>query len=128
MASITSPTTAAEKLYCGKQEGGRKGLERVFGGLFKRFKILHRPCQLHHVEGMEDTLRCCAILHNMMCAYWRSKYTGSRANQLRYEQAVTDLLVLTNEGIIVRLTRRPKSEAVPHTFRGAHLEVIEDSG
>jgi Plant transposon protein len=125
MYYISSPTTAAEKLYCGQQEGGRKAVERVFGVLFKRFKILDRPCQLHHIEDMENTLRCCAILHNMMCAYWRSNYSGSRANQVRDEQAVTD--PLTDEGIVARLTRRPESEAEPHAFKGAHFEVIEGS-
>jgi hypothetical protein len=109
----------------------RRRTERARESLRCAVQEIQNPASavsLHHVEDMEDALRCCGILHNMMCAYWRSKYSGSRANQLRDEQAETDLLVLTNEGIIVRLTRRPESEAEPHAFRGAHLEVIEDSG
>jgi hypothetical protein len=56
---------------------------------------------------MEDTLRCCAILHNMVCAYRRSHYSGTRANRLRHEQGeVTDLPVLADEEISARLTMR----------------------
>jgi hypothetical protein len=85
---------------------------------------MYRPCRLHHVEDMENTLRCCAILHTMVCAYRRSQYSGTRANRLRDEQGeVTDLPVLTDEEIYARLTRPPENEAEAHAVWGAHLKL-----
>jgi hypothetical protein len=71
---------------------------------------------------MEDTLRFCAILHNMVCAYRRSQYNGTRANRLRDEQGeVTDLPVLADEEIAARLTRPPECEAEAQMLSGERV-------
>jgi Plant transposon protein len=66
------------KFFAKHYEGARKSVERVFGILFKRFRILHRPSRLLYKEDIWDVVRTCCILHNMIVRARRSKYTGTR--------------------------------------------------
>jgi hypothetical protein len=44
----------------------RKAIERVFGILKKRFRILKIPLPCRDVKLVDDIVHCCCILHNMM--------------------------------------------------------------
>lgn len=63
-----NPTTRKEKLYSAHHASARKAVERVFGVLFKQFRILYLPSRLWHVETMESVAKTCCILHNMVAS------------------------------------------------------------
>ena len=44
----------------------RKDIERVFGMLKKRFRILKIPLPCHNIFQITDILHSCCILHNMI--------------------------------------------------------------
>lgn len=68
MLTIAPPAAETEFLYSTQREGARKGVERVFGVLFERFHILHRPSRICTVDDMEkEAVETCFILHNMAC-------------------------------------------------------------
>ena len=46
-----------------------KDIERVFGILKKRFRVLCVPSFLQSDEKLEKVFKCCAILHNMLLEY-----------------------------------------------------------
>jgi hypothetical protein len=82
MSSISSPRTLTEKLYAKQQEGARKAVERVFGVIFKRFRVMYQPSRLWHVEDMELIVKARVTLHNMTCEENKHRITGSRAVRL----------------------------------------------
>jgi hypothetical protein len=47
-------------------ESVRKAIERVFGMLKKRFRILKIPLPCHNIFQITDILHSCCILHNMI--------------------------------------------------------------
>lgn len=65
-ASASNQTkTESEKHYTKKHESVRKDIERAFGALKKRFRILKLRCRLHLKESMYNITYCCIIIHNM---------------------------------------------------------------
>ncbi len=51
--------------YTVRCESVRKTVERVFGMLKKRFRVLKLPLMGNNVEEIEDILFSCFIMHNM---------------------------------------------------------------
>ena len=47
---LVDPRTAKENCFSNRQNSARKALERVFGVLFRQFRILYEPCRLWHLE------------------------------------------------------------------------------
>ncbi len=47
-------------------ESVRKAIERVFGILKKRFRILKIPLPCYHLSQIVDIVHSCCILHNMI--------------------------------------------------------------
>ncbi|ETN24251.1 hypothetical protein PPTG_20770 [Phytophthora nicotianae INRA-310] len=64
-SSISAPQ-GKRKYYAAQQEAARKDVERTFGGLQQRFRILALPCKLWSVDAMKDVMLACIILHNMI--------------------------------------------------------------
>nr|XP_043636014.1 uncharacterized protein LOC122607155 [Erigeron canadensis] len=54
------------KLFKKKQELARKGIERAFGVLKKRWKVLNHSAQYWNKALMQDVIYACIILHNMI--------------------------------------------------------------
>ena len=54
--------------YVYRCESVRKAVERVFGILKKRFRVLKLPLMGGDVEEVEDMLFSCFIMHNMLCS------------------------------------------------------------
>lgn len=48
------------------QESVRKDVERAFGVLQQRFRVVAIPCKLWSAEAMGDVMITCIILHNMI--------------------------------------------------------------
>ncbi|KAE9060940.1 hypothetical protein PF010_g30013 [Phytophthora fragariae] len=65
-SSISAPQGNKRKRYATEQEAVRKDVERTFGVLQQRFRILALPCKLWKVDAMNDVMLACIILHNMI--------------------------------------------------------------
>nr|XP_043626079.1 protein ALP1-like [Erigeron canadensis] len=64
--TFTDPIDEKRKLFKKKQEAARKGIERAFGVLKKRWKVLNHPTQYWDKALMQDVIYACIILHNMI--------------------------------------------------------------
>jgi len=64
--SIKEPQTTKDKLYAERQEGARKDVERAFGVLKQRFKIVAKPSRLWYQADISNIMQACVILHNMI--------------------------------------------------------------
>ncbi|KAE9047778.1 hypothetical protein PR003_g1472 [Phytophthora rubi] len=65
-SSISAPQGNKRKRYATAQEAVRKDVERSFGVLQQRFRIIDLPCKLWKVDAMNDVMLACIILHNMI--------------------------------------------------------------
>lgn len=54
------------KLFAERQEGVRKDVERAFGVLQSRFKIVRDPARLWYTPDLKNVMDACLILHNMI--------------------------------------------------------------
>lgn len=63
---LADPRTGKEKCYSARHNSARKAVERVFGVLFRQFRVLYEPCRLWHLEDIHYVVKACAILHNMI--------------------------------------------------------------
>ena len=52
-------------MWRGRCESVRKIIERVFGMLKKRFRILRLPMLVKDTSEVEDMVKVCCVLHNM---------------------------------------------------------------
>ena len=60
------PLTEKEKHFATTQESVRKDVERAFGVLQARFKIVVNAATKHKLGYLISTWRACVILHNMI--------------------------------------------------------------
>eukprot|EP00918_Siedleckia_nematoides_P014899 GHVU01032317.1.p1 GENE.GHVU01032317.1~~GHVU01032317.1.p1 ORF type:complete len:448 (+),score=58.83 GHVU01032317.1:216-1559(+) len=58
--------TTKQQLYTKMQEARRKDVERAFGVVQARFRIIQQPFRLLSLEDMGDIMRCCVTIHNMV--------------------------------------------------------------
>jgi hypothetical protein len=63
--AIGQGTNPAYNCLTRMQEAARKDVERAFGVLQKKFRILVNPVNLWDVESITDMVLTCIILHNM---------------------------------------------------------------
>jgi len=64
--SFTDPIDEKRKYFKKKQESARKDIERAFGVLKKRWKVLSFPSRYWDKARMHDVVYACIILHNMI--------------------------------------------------------------
>ena len=72
--TIPSATSTKMKYFSKCQEGVRKCVERVFGVLFRRFKLLYVASEFWTVSKMRDVASCAVCLHNMIVEERRDFY------------------------------------------------------
>ncbi|XP_057431842.1 uncharacterized protein LOC130724587 [Lotus japonicus] len=72
--SIRLPQSEPDKLFAQVQEGCRKDIERAFGVLQARFKIIREPARLWDIADLGIIMRSCIILHNMIVEDERDTY------------------------------------------------------
>ena len=72
--SIRLPQSEPDKLFAKYQEGCRKDIERAFGVLQARFKIIREPARLWDISDLAIIMRSCIILHNMIVEDERDTY------------------------------------------------------
>ncbi|XP_023895290.2 uncharacterized protein LOC112007213 isoform X1 [Quercus suber] len=64
--TIPAPLGQKEKLFVEAQETHRKDVERAFEVLQTRFAIVRGPTRFFHLEMLQDIMKACIILHNMI--------------------------------------------------------------
>lgn len=57
---------AKEKRYTAQHSSARKAVERVFGVLFRQFRILYNPCRLRNLKDINKVMKTCVIIHNII--------------------------------------------------------------
>ncbi|CAI8603959.1 unnamed protein product [Vicia faba] len=82
--SIRLPQSEPDKLFAKYQEGCRKDIERAFGVLQARFKIIRKPACLWDITNLALIMRSCIILHNMIVEDERDTYSQHWTN---YDQS-----------------------------------------
>nr|XP_043633271.1 protein ALP1-like [Erigeron canadensis] len=60
------PVDPKEKKFKRVQEAARKDIERVFGVLKGKWKILERPIRFYDLDKIGKVVEACCILHNMI--------------------------------------------------------------
>ncbi|KAL0006135.1 hypothetical protein SO802_013696 [Lithocarpus litseifolius] len=81
--TIPSPRGHKRKLFAKAQEANRKDVERAFGVLQARFAIVRGPARFFYSETLQDIMKACVILHNMIVEDERD---ANEAVELDYEQ------------------------------------------
>lgn len=66
--TVGFPVTPMQKAFSAWQESVRKDIERAFGVLKKRFRVLKNGVRAHILERINDQVITCVILHNMQVA------------------------------------------------------------
>ncbi|XP_050240941.1 uncharacterized protein LOC126689804 [Quercus robur] len=64
--TISSPQGHKRKLFAKTQEMSRKDVELAFGVLQARFTIVRGPARFFYSETLQDIMKACVILHNMI--------------------------------------------------------------
>lgn len=64
--TISVPIGEEEKRYVQWQEGARKDVERAFGILQRKWRIVKQPCELRNIEDIRNMLLGLIVFHNMM--------------------------------------------------------------
>ncbi|XP_065631283.1 uncharacterized protein LOC112001981 [Quercus suber] len=64
--TIPSPRGHKKKVFAKAQEANRKDVERAFGVLQARFAIVPGPARFFYNETLQDIMKACVILHNMI--------------------------------------------------------------
>ncbi|XP_045810327.1 uncharacterized protein LOC123904745 [Trifolium pratense] len=89
--SIRLPQSEPDKLFAKYQEGYRKVIERAFGVLQARFKIIREPAHLWDIADLGIIMRSCIILHNMTVEDGGDSYAQRWTNFEQSEESATIL-------------------------------------
>ncbi|KAL0005535.1 hypothetical protein SO802_013096 [Lithocarpus litseifolius] len=85
--TIPSPREHKRKLFTKAQEANRKDVEHAFGVLQARFVIVRGPARFFCSEMLQDIMKACVILHNMI---FEDERDVNEAVELDYEQIDDD--------------------------------------
>ncbi|CAH9068919.1 unnamed protein product [Cuscuta epithymum] len=64
--TISQPCSMKEKLFAKRQESVRKDVERAFGVLQSRWRIVKGPARMWSATDLGKIMKTCIILHNMI--------------------------------------------------------------
>ena len=64
--SISQPIGIKNKYFAKAQEVARKDVETAFGVLQSRFTIVRGPSRVWDTETLENIMKACVIMHNMI--------------------------------------------------------------
>lgn len=95
--SVQEAGTARLTWYKARQEGARKCVERLFGVLFRRFKIMFIPSEIWSVAIMTSVAKAAIVMHNMIVESRRDSYlsdgVGGISASFDIAQDTTDLVI-----------------------------------
>jgi hypothetical protein len=87
--TISDPQTRKEIEFAKAQESAPKDIERAFGILQAQFAVVRGPARFWDKKTLNDIIKCCVILHNMIVEDKRGldldifyDYVGSRVKHL----------------------------------------------
>ena len=72
--SVSAPASMKHRVFAAAQEACRKDVERAFGVLQAKFKIIHNPARLWKQRDLNAIMLACVILHNMVIEDERNMY------------------------------------------------------
>ena len=78
--AIPNPRNDVEKLFTLHQEAYRKYVERAFGILQARWKIISEPARGWSRENLDSIMMSCIILHNMIVEDERDEYIDGESD------------------------------------------------
>ncbi|XP_070665202.1 protein ALP1-like [Malus domestica] len=78
--AIPNPRNDAEKLFTLHQEAYQKDVERAFGILQARWKIISEPARGWSRENLDSIMMSCIILHNMIVEDERDEYIDGESD------------------------------------------------
>ena len=78
--AIPNPQNDAEKLFTLHQEAYWKDVERAFGILQARWKIINEPARGWSRENLDSIIMSCIILHNMIVEDERDGYIDGESD------------------------------------------------
>ena len=77
--TVTDGNTVAERLFAAAQEAVRKDVERALGVLVARLHILTRGCRLWYKRDMDNVMKKCVMIQNIVVEACRDKYESGMA-------------------------------------------------
>ncbi|XP_051140027.1 uncharacterized protein LOC127257638 [Andrographis paniculata] len=101
MQAKNNPVTAKERAFTTLQEACRKDIERAFGVLQQKWRILAMPARMRKTSDLLRVMTTCIILHNMIvedeCGHNLPVWTPpieENQNFPEHEQSVEDVRLL----------------------------------
>lgn len=73
--TYSEPVSLKERIYAQTQESARKDVERAFGVLRSKFRIIYNPARLWSQSDLNNIMHACVILHNMVIEDERNLYS-----------------------------------------------------
>ena len=129
--TLSVSTSNKQKAFCCRQESVRKAVERVFGVLFRQFKILFLPSELWSAKKMGVIAKAAVIIHNMVVESRRNSYTGDGTGGFRSADDNSDederIIDLTRDGRrateVARMIEARKTVADDVKVKGLHRRL-----
>jgi len=84
------PKNRKKKNFGKQQEAVRKASERLFGVLFRKYRMLRNPCSLWYTDDMANIMEVGVIMHNMTVLERKANYTGTRKARVATDAAETE--------------------------------------
>ncbi|WVZ62358.1 hypothetical protein U9M48_012116 [Paspalum notatum var. saurae] len=76
--TVSTPASMKHKIFATLQESCRKDVERAFGVLQSKFKIIHNAAMMWSPKKLNAIMRACVILHNMVIENERDIYQNPK--------------------------------------------------
>eukprot|EP00918_Siedleckia_nematoides_P024351 GHVU01052669.1.p1 GENE.GHVU01052669.1~~GHVU01052669.1.p1 ORF type:complete len:450 (-),score=62.87 GHVU01052669.1:1582-2931(-) len=112
--TIEAPLDRKGQKYAKEQEASRKEVERTFGVLQARFRIIQQPFRMQKLEDMAAAIKCCMIIHNMMVKYEvANEVTEEDRLEILFEEAQQDPAVTRRIGLSQFTVSPPPAGSVP---------------
>ncbi|XP_025828604.1 uncharacterized protein LOC112903566 [Panicum hallii] len=73
--TYSEPVSQKKRIYAETQESARKDVERAFGVLRSKFRIIYITARLWSHSDLNNIIRACVILHNMVIEDERNLYS-----------------------------------------------------
>lgn len=81
------PKHRKEKTFRKQQEAVRKAIERFFGVLFRKYRILRNLCSLWYTNDVANVMEACVLTHNVTVLERKDQYTRTRKARVSTDAA-----------------------------------------
>ena len=125
--TIAEPVSAKEIHFAKQQEAARKDVERAFGVLQSRFAVVSNPVKLWKPQALNNVMKTCVILHNMIIEEERGEfpsylgYDPDDPSTIRGERWERE--PATIESFLTRM-RRIRSREIHHNLQADLIEHL----